>query len=174
MLSSSLRRRGTAVALLAAALALGAAAPATALSADDAHCILLLDDGTVVCGASVEEADAAFTAATGYTRVADEAARGEIGTLAVYSLASLYPNNGYGGSGYTFVRTTPCNGSTVSGVSDLSTVGLNNTVSSFQTYGTCQVRLSDGTGYTGTTYGYTTSSTSLGSFNDLASSAQVR
>lgn len=163
-------RRGAAIAVVAVALVLGAAAPVQAEEADT-HCIMLVDDGTTVCAATLEEADADFTAATGSTRVTDEAARG---AFVVYSLVSLYPNNGYGGSSYTITRSFPCDGSTVAGISDLAAVGMNNVISSFQTYGSCQARLYDGTGYSGSTYGYTTSSTSVGALNDLASSVRVR
>lgn|GEM_PF-1911607 len=168
------RRRGTAVAVVAAALVLAGALPAHA-EEPDIHCIALLDDGSVVCAPTVEEADEAFTEETGLVRVSDGTAlRGSVGTLAVYTLATLYPNNGYGGSSYTITRTFACNGSTVSGVPNLATSGMDNIVSSFQTYGGCQVRLYDGTSYTGSTFGWAGSSTSLGSFNDLASSVQVR
>jgi hypothetical protein len=168
-LETSARRRGTAVAVLAVALVLGAALPARA-DAPDRHCIEFADDGTVVCAATLDEADAAFTAATGYTRVVEEAGR----SLLAFSLATLYGNNGYGGSSYTITRSFACDGATVSGISDLSTVGMNNNISSFQTYGSCTVRLYDGTGYTGSTFGYASSSTSVGSMNDLASSVRVR
>lgn len=162
--------RGLAVAVAAAALVLGTAVLPAHADAPDVHCIEFADDGTVVCAATLEQADAAFTAATGYTRVVEEAGRG----LLAFSLATLWGNNGYGGSSYTITRSTACDGVTVTGISDLATVGMNNNVSSFQTFGSCTVRLYDGTGYTGSTFGYTTSSTSVGAMNDLASSVRVR
>jgi hypothetical protein len=163
-------RRSAAIAVIACAAVLGLAAPAQADDRDE-HCIVLIDDGSTVCAATLEDADEAFTTVTGYTRVADEGARG---ALVVYSLVTLYPNNGYGGSSYTITRSSACNGSTVSGISDLATIGMNNVISSFQTYGSCQARLYDGTGYSGSTYGYATSSANVGALNDLASSVRVR
>ena len=159
----------------AVVLLAGGTAPATASESDsDQHCIAFVDDTTLVCAATPEEADAIFTATTGYVRVGDELPDGAARMLLAYSLATLYDAVGYGGSSYTFVRSTDCDGSTISGVSDLSTVGLGNAISSFLTYRTCTVRLWDGTGYSGSAYGYTTSQTSLPSFNNLASSARAR
>lgn len=161
------------------ALVLGVAAPAQARTGD-IHCIVFADDGTVVCAETLAAADEAFTAETGYTRDGDVGARGEAVTrggivpLAVYSLATFYQNTLYGGSSLTITRSTPCNGSTQSGFSDLSAYGMNNSISSFITYGSCQARLYDGTGYTGGTFGYTTTQASLPLFNDLASSVRAR
>lgn len=159
------------------ALVLGVAAPAQA-GTGDIHCIVFADDGTGVCAETLEAADAAFTAATGYTRDVDArgeaVTRGGIVPLAVYSLATFYQNTLYGGSSLTITRSTPCNGSTQSGFSDLSAYGMNNSISSFITYGSCQARLYDGTGYTGGTFGYTTTQASLPLFNDLASSVRAR
>lgn len=164
------------VGAVAAPASASASASASAFEDADAeqHCIAFVDDGTVVCAATPELADAAFAAETGYVTVEDELPDGSARMLLVYSLATLYEAVGYGGSSYTFVRSTDCDGSTVSGISDLSTVGLNNSISSFLAYRSCTVRLWDGTGYTGSAYGYTTSKTSLPTFNNIASSARVR
>jgi hypothetical protein len=168
---SSLR----AAALLAStALLVGAAAlPAQATEVEE-HCIALVDDGTVVCAETLEAADAEFTEATGYTRVEDAAARGDLELLVVYSLATLYQHAGYSGSSYTFTRSTACNGVTQAGISNLTSVGLNDAVSSFLTYGTCQVRLYADASYAGSTFGYASSQSSLPTFNDVASSARAR
>lgn len=168
--------RGTALIAAIGFLVVGAAVPAQADEVEE-HCIVLDDDGTVVCAPTLEEADAAFTAETGYLRTESDAyaaARGGAGLLAVYSLATFYQNNNYGGSSITITRSFDCNGVTVAGFTDLSFYGLNNAVSSFITYSSCQARLYDGTGYTGSTFGYATSQPSLLLFNDVASSARAR
>lgn len=169
-------RRVLAPLACAAALLVGVAAPVAASEDADAeqHCIDFSDEGTVVCAATPEEADAAFTAATGYVRVGEELPEGSARMMLAYSLATLYEAVGYGGTSYTFVRATDCDGVTAMGISDLSTAGLNNSISSFLTYRSCTVRLWDGTGYTGSAYGYTTSKTSLPTFNNIASSARAR
>lgn len=163
--------------LTGAALVVGAVAASAAASSEteaEQHCIEFVDDGTFVCAPTPEEADAAFTAATGYVRVEEEVPDGSARMLLAYSLATLYEAVGYGGTSYTFVRTTDCDGSTTMGISDLSTAALGDAVSSFLAYRSCTVRLWDGTGYTGSAYGYTTSKTSLPTFNNIASSARVR
>ncbi|HWH97333.1 MAG TPA: peptidase inhibitor family I36 protein [Pseudolysinimonas sp.] len=155
-----------------ALLVLGAAVPAHATSPDE-HCIVYLDDDVVVCAETLEDADAAFTESTGLTRVESSEEDGA-GPLTVYSLATLYVDVSYGGSSYTFTRSTPCNGVTLSSVPNLGTYGLNDAVSSFATYSTCQVRLYADISYGGSTYGYATSQSSLPTFNDVASSARAR
>lgn len=180
MIRTFLRRgaRATAFAAVVGVLVLGAAVPAQAVEDDEeTHCIVLDDDGTFVCAPTLEAADAAFTAATGYVRTESDAfaaSRGGVGILAVYSLATFYANNNYSGSSLTITRSYDCNGSTQTGFSDLSSYGMNNVISSFVTYSTCQARLYDGTGYSGSTFGYTTSQPSLILFNDVASSARAR
>jgi hypothetical protein len=160
---------------LLAALALlvgGVATPATAQERDE-YCVILLDDeaDTVICADTREGADAAFTEATGLTRVESADV---VGARVVYTLATLYTDAGYSGSVYSFTRSTACNGVTLSSVPDLASVGVNDAVSSFQTYSPCQVRLYADPGYGGSTYGYTTSQSSLPTFNDVASSARAR
>ncbi len=154
-------------------LVAGVGAPAQA-SETETHCIVFADDGTIVCADTLEEADAAFTAETGYTRDGDVAARGGVGVLAVYSLATFYQNNLYGGSSVTITRSFDCDGVTQTGFSDLSLYGMNDTISSFITYRSCQARLYANTGYSGGTFGYTTTQASLPFFNDVASSARAR
>ena len=176
MTRTFLRGGARATALVAAIgfLVVGAAAPAQA-SEDETHCILLADDGTVVCAPTLEEADAAFAAETGYVRdEAAVAARGGAGLLVSYSLATFYQNNLYGGSSITITRSYDCNGSTATGFTNLGSVGMNNTISSYITYRSCQAQLWDGTSYTGGSFGYATSQGSLPFFNDLASSARAR
>jgi len=169
--------RAVAVAASLAVLVLGVAVPAQARPLEEPqneeHCVVLLGDAadTVVCAASIAAAVQEFTAQTGYSVSESD---DEVGPLVVYSLARLYVDAGYGGSSYLFTRSTACNGVTLSGVPDLSVVGINDAVSSFLTYGTCTVRLYADTGYGGATYGYTTSQSSLPTFNDVATAARAR
>lgn len=165
--------RATAVLASTALLVLAVAAPAQAAQPEQ-HCIEFVDDGTLVCAETLAAADEAFTKATGFVRLEGEAARGGVGPLAIYSLATLFQHSGYSGSSYTITRSTDCNGVTQAGISSLSTVGLNDAVSSFLAYGTCQVRLYGDINYAGSTYGYASSQSSLPSFNDVASSARAR
>lgn len=172
--------RAPALALSLALLVLGAAAPANAQTPEE-HCVVLLDDESAptVCGDTREEARAAFEKETGLVIVdspESEAARGsgQLGPLVVYSLAELFVNDNYGGSSFLFARSTPCNGVTLASVSNLGSYGLNDAVSSFLTYSTCTVRLYADINYGGTTYGYSTSQSSLPSYNDVASSARAR
>jgi hypothetical protein len=172
--------RAPALALSLAILVLGAAAPANAQVPEE-HCVVLLDDesGVTICGDTEEDARAAFEDETGLVIVDEpgsEGARNEddLGPLVVYSLAQLYVDSNFGGSSYLFTRSTPCNGVTLSSVSNLGSVGLNDAVSSFLTYSTCEVRLYADINYGGTTYGYSTSQSSLGGYNDVASSARAR
>jgi hypothetical protein len=175
VIRESWRGAGRAAALLAslAVLVVGVATPANAQTRDE-HCVILLDDddaATAVCADTVEAADAVFTERTGLTRVESADA---VGPLVVYSLATLYTDAGYGGSSYTFTRSSACNGVTLSSVANLGSIGMNDAVSSFFTYSSCTVRLFVDASYGGSSYGWATSQSSLPSFNDVASSARVR
>lgn len=174
MIGKSWRGVGRSAAFLAslALLLVGVAAPANAQTKEE-HCVILLgeDADTVICADTVDAADAAFAEQTGLRRVESADV---VGPLVVYSLATLYTDAGYGGSSYTFTRSTACNGVTLASVPDLATVGVNDAVSSFLTYSSCQVRLYADVSYGGSTYGYTTSQSSLPTFNDVASAARAR
>lgn len=182
--------RSVALASSLVLLVLGVAAPARAETPEE-HCVILLGDDdaaaaeAVVCADTREAALEAFTAETGYTVVETGSGAAEsgsaaaessenLGPLVVYSLAELFADAGYGGTSHLITRSTPCDGVTLSGVSNLGTVGLNDAVSSFQTYSTCTVRLYANASYGGSTYGWATSQSSLPTFNDTASSARVR
>jgi len=172
--------RAPALALCLALLVLGAAAPANAQTSEE-HCVVLLDDesAATICADTREEARTAFEEETGLVIVdtpESEAARGgdDLGPLVVYSLAELFVNVNFGGSSFLFTRSTPCNGVTLSSSPNLGSYGLNDAVSSFLTYSSCEVRLYADINYGGTTYGYSTSQSSLPSYNDVASSARAR
>lgn len=175
-ISASEPIRGIAAALAITILTLGGAAPANAAE-DPQDCIFYEDDDVLVCVPSGDDLLAAFTEQTGYTTVPspdDGEPLASRGPLVVYILATLWQNNGYTGTSFTFSRSTPCNGVTLSSIADLGVVGLNDSVSSFQTFGTCTVRLYEDLSYGGATYGYTTSQSSLPTFNDIAGSARAR
>lgn len=158
-----------------ALLVLGAAVPAHA-DAPEQHCMALLDGsdgaaGQVFCADTFEEVDRVFREETGLIRVESADV---VGARVTYTLATLYANASYGGSSYTFVRSSPCDGVAAAGVSDLGTVGLNDAVSSFIAYSSCQVRLYADVSFGGGTYGYATTTASLPAFNDVATSARAR
>jgi hypothetical protein len=158
-----------------ALLVLGAAAPAHA-EAPEQHCMVLLDDIADVaaqefCADTFEEVDRVLQEETGLIRV--ESAE-IVGARVTYTLATLYQDASYGGSSYTFLRSSACDGVTAAGIPDLGAVGLNDAVSSFIAYSSCQVRLYADISYGGSAYGYTTTKASLPTFNDVATSARVR
>jgi hypothetical protein len=157
-----------------ALLVLGAAAPAYA-DAPEQHCMVLFDDADVAaqefCADTFDEVDRVFLAETGLIRVESADI---VGARVTYTLATLYADASYGGSSYTFLRSSPCDGVTSAGVSNLGAVGLNDVVSSFITYSSCQVRLYADINYGGGTYGYTTTKASLPTFNDVATAARAR
>lgn len=98
---------------------------------------------------------------------------GGFGTLAIYFLATLYEHTGYSGS--TLDITTSnwwmCSGTQYNGNMSWA---WNDRVSSFQSYGGCRTRLSTHTYQGGPWYGPYTSASSLGTFNDVASSWRVQ
>ena len=158
-----------------ALLVLGAAAPAHA-DAPEQHCMVLLDDNPDVaaqefCAGTFEEVDRVFLEQTGLIRVESADI---VGARVTYTLATLYADASYGGASHTFLRSSPCDGVTAAGVSNLGAVGLNDVVSSFMTYSSCQVRLYADINYGGGTYGYTTTTASLPTFNDVATAARAR
>lgn len=161
---------------VAAALALVAVAAPAAADDEEQDCVLWVDEEVVVCVPHGEDLAAAFTEQTGLVRVPSgtEVEEDGFGPSAVYDLVTYYANASYGGASFTLTRNTPCNGVTLSSVSNLGTVGLDNAVSSFQGWGTCTARLYADTSYGGSTYGYAASASSLGAFDDVASSTRAR
>lgn len=138
--------------------------------------MILLDEsgafaGQEFCANTLEEVDRVFHEETGLTRVESADI---VGARVTYTLARLYVNANYGGSSFTFLRSTPCDGVTSAGISDLGSVGLNDAISSFITYSSCQARLYADINYGGSTYGYTTTKASLPTFNDVATAARAR
>ena len=168
---------------MTAALALavvGVAAPAAAQPADQEaqDCVLWIDEDVLVCVPHGEDLDAAFTEQTGQVRVPSgtelDAGRDAAAPSAVYDLVTYYANTSYSGSNFTITRSTPCNGVTLSSVPNLGTYGLNDAVSSFFGWGSCEARLYADVNYGGSTYGYAPLASSLGAFDNVASSTRAR
>lgn len=171
--------------LVAATLAALAATLLTALPAAadpvEEDCAIDVDLDLVVCVPVGDDLAAAYFDETGLELLPspdDESSRSsleaEVAPLASYSLVTFYVNASYSGGSYTIVRGTPCDGSTLSGVANLGTVGMNDVISSFLTYGSCTARLYENVSYAGSTFGYTTSTSSLPTFNDIASPVRAR
>lgn len=164
--------------VVAATLVLLPAAPAAA-DPEPQDCALDVDLDVLVCVAVGDDLAAAYLDETGRELLpspdeGEGSANGLLGPLASYSLVTFYVNTSYAGASFTIVRSTPCNGSTLSSIANLGTVGMNDAISSFATYGSCEARLYEDVSYGGSTFGYTTSTSSLPTFNDLASSARAR
>jgi hypothetical protein len=94
--------------------------------------------------------------------------RGLVHTAASAELISaIYDDINYGGG--TYLLTSP-GGNCDSGLPSLVPYGWNDRVSSFKSYDGCITALFRNTNYGGTRVGYSTNKSSLGSFNDQASS----
>lgn len=174
-------RRALGLGVVAAALTLaGVAAPAAA-QPEEQDCVLWIDEDILVCVPHGEDLAAAFTDQTGMVRVPspDEGDSGGseaegFGASTVYDLVTYYANASYGGANFTITRSTACNGVTLSSVPNLGSYGLNDAVSSFFGWGSCTARLYADTSYGGSTYGYAALASSLGSFDNVASSTRAR
>ncbi len=97
---------------------------------------------------------------------------GGVGLMAIYFLATLYADSGYSGStlDITTSNSWMCSGTQYNG--NLSG-SWNDRVSSFESYGGCRTRLATHINQGGPWYGPFTSASSLGTFNDVASSYRV-
>lgn len=135
------------------------------------HCALELDTGTLVCAAHQSELATAMYEATGRVMVygPETAAADSIGTQSTYVLGIVYSYPNYGGRSYTVSRSLPCS-SAAFGYSDLGAIGWNDDIDSFKSYNGCQTKVWENTSYSGTSYGYASSSTDLGSMRNRASS----
>lgn len=177
-MSRSTVRLATA-AFAALALTLLTALPASADPLEE-DCAVDVDLDLVVCVPIGDDLAGAYFDETGLELLpspdeeAGRSASSAVTPLASYSLVTFYVNASYSGGSFTIVRGTPCDGVTLSSVANLGTVGMNDSISSFLTYGSCTARLYEDVSYGGSTYGYTTSKSSLPTFNDIASSARAR
>jgi hypothetical protein len=157
----------------AGALTTGLLSTGPALAADDPEgtltCWLNTDDDSFACFDSYED----FIEASGAVSSAPLRADNSIEPYATYILAVFYENASYGGASYniTTSNSSLCSGFHYYGSSMPS--GWNDRVSSFDAYGTCRVKFWSDSGYSGSTYGPSTGSSSMGSMNDEASSYQI-
>jgi hypothetical protein len=120
---------------------------------------LIIPDGEVVSGVKVDaRRDAALVPAGVQTTVV---------------LSTIYDDNGYGGGSYTMSTSSGSCATSAYGFTDLGPIGWYGRVSSFRSYGVCKTALFTGTNYSGSSTGYVTSQTSMGSLNDLAKSWRV-
>lgn len=182
------RLLGRAGAALAVALlgTLGFAAPAHAEGVEETAteaCWLNLDTDEILCFddretllTAVEDTGAVLRFAPAVEEsfaASTQSFSGGFGTLAIYFLATLYADAGYSGStlDITTGNSWMCSGTQYNG--NLSG-SWNDRVSSFESYGGCRTRLSTHINQGGPWYGPYTSASSLGSFNDVASSYRVQ
>ena len=166
-------------------------APAHAAGESDAEdqatteaCWLNLDTDEIVCFddratllATVEDTGAelrfAPTVEESLAAGTQSSLSGSVGTMAIYFLATLYADSGYSGStlDITTGNSWMCSGTQYNG--NLSSA-WNDRVSSFESYGGCRTRLATHINQGGPWYGPYTSASSLGTFNDDASSWRVQ
>lgn len=88
----------------------------------------------------------------------------------LWTLGRIYEHSNYGGSSYAFtVNNSNACGTTAIPLSALSAIGWNDRISSFKG-NVCRATLYEHNSFAGATYGPSWGTTSLGSFNDRASS----
>lgn len=95
------------------------------------------------------------------------------GALTTYVQTQLFDDVDYGGSFFQITNSSGCTGGTWY-FGPLGDVGWSGRVSSFKSFSSCSTKLWQGTDYSGSSYGYTTSATSLGTMNDRANSVTMR
>lgn len=88
---------------------------------------------------------------------------------AAYVLGIIYSYPDYGGSSHSVTASSTCAGTTFS-YTDLSVIGWNDDIDSFKSYNGCQTKIWENTGFSGTSYGYVSNSTDVGSMRNRASS----
>lgn len=120
---------------------------------------LVIPDGETVSGVRVDARREAMLALAG--------------AQASVALSTIYDDNGYGGGSYTMSTSSGSCATTAFGFTDIGPIGWYGRVSSFKSYGSCKTALFTGTNYSGSSTGYVTSQTSMGSLNDQAKSWRV-
>lgn len=149
------------------------------------HCFTSLDYGQSVCVENEDDLVAAVKEETGLTLVEEGAASRKTATSSTSSTARvastasavlisrIYDDINYGGGSMSLAYSGANCASYTYGVPNLGDYGWNGRVSAFRSYNGCRTALWSGTGYTGSSYGYQSSASSLGSFNDDARSWRV-
>ena len=171
-------RQAMAKAVIALAVALfatlGIAAPASAatLASSEEACFLNIDTGEYGCYTTEAALDTAL-AIRGAQLTTSARSSVTAAASAVYTYARLYADSNYGGAALTLTGSSSsgCAGGYSSSANLPS--AWNDRVSSFMGYLSCKVRLAEHSNQGGTLYGPFSSATSLGSFNDKASSFRI-
>lgn len=175
----------TAVAALVLGSVLLAAPAANAKGPDRTQsCWQELDTGRSLCvAASVDLADAVYDAygiaistpdgavGSSVEPLSTRDARAGVVALASTVIGIFYENASYGGASYVAsVSQNGCYGYS-HGYTNLGAIGWDNRISSFRSYSNCRTAIFSNTNYGGSSYGYYTNSTYVGSaMNDQASS----
>ncbi|HEY0640775.1 MAG TPA: hypothetical protein VGD67_24350 [Pseudonocardiaceae bacterium] len=139
-------------------LAAGGSAVATAAPAPDRpavvghgqHCVANLDSGVVGCADRPGDA----------VRLA--------GSVDALTIARFYDGTGYSGATFTWTQSRQCTPSYDAEWQwdNLADIGWNNRVSSVHTYNQCDVRLFDGTNFSGAASTWIDASSNLGAIGD--------
>ena len=176
----------TALGASAASAAGPAVAPPPAAAAGES-CWYAVDTGQSLCVTTGEDLVAAVAEEKGVRLIIPngetvsglkvdarrEAALAPAGLLASTAVSTIYDDNNYGGGSYTMSVSSGSCATTAFGFTDIGPLGWYNRVSSFKSYGGCKTALFSSTNYAGSSTGYSTSLSSVGSMNDLAKSWRV-
>lgn len=141
-------------------------------------CWILVETGENVCVDHGEDLAAAVLEEKGYTMLtspADLDGTAARGTLTAYNLGAIYDNLNYGGGSYLFQTTDSaiCAAGKVYGTSNLTNIGWNDRLSSFQGINGCRGVIFKNSAFSGGGYGPLGASSYVGDdFNDKASSIQ--
>lgn len=187
-ISNSVRRLSGVGVVVAAVLAslIGGAAPADAADTTPVtpagnSCSLDLSTGNVTCVPNGQDLNAAVLKEQGARVVVSSNARGTTPALlgpnsvqTLYIQSQLYDDVGYGGSLFQITNASPCNGSTVYSLSNLSSYGWSGRVSSFKSFSLCKTKVWQGYYESGAAYGYNTNASSIGALNDQVNSASMK
>ncbi|MFB2554196.1 hypothetical protein [Herbiconiux liangxiaofengii] len=168
----------------AAALTLLIAGPAATASASPVSCWTNLDTGATGCfDASVDPVDAienatgrpvvAETTGPAAARGAGEATAAPAAAAVDYLLLTAYDNTGLTGpsNSYFTSNTNICTNGYAYGFTNFGT--FNDRFESFQSYNGCSATFFANSNYTGAEYGPYVSRTTMGTFNNTASSVYV-
>ncbi len=170
------------------------AAPPTTDDSSLESCLIIVSTGEKTCAATPAEltdtveaiyqvdldkplagsgAVAPSTSARAGTDALSEVTAAAAATL--YVRTRLYDNSNYGGAVYVLADYDSCATPGTVKISNLASVGWNDRVSSFKSVTGCVTKIWVNSGYSGTSLGYTASSSYVGStLNDKASSVSTK
>ena len=169
------------MAVAAALLAtVGIASPASAAtlpSGEGDYCVFNVDTGAYGCYATELDAELATEPGTATRSLSTATTTTTATTTATtyYTYVRAYENSNYGGATLTFSGTSysSCTGNGIIVQGDLPS-SWNDRISSFKSYLGCRFRVYEHIDLGGAYYGPYISASSMGSFNDRASSFQIR